>query len=125
MHKPKVTLINVLDREYYNDCHIPESVNIPLDELRDVVSKWDKDREIVVYCAHKQCPRSRDAWHELWKLGFSKARAYEGGIREWREKGYPTKGACRMDYLTMPLINPLPPDEAVATISAEELKKLL
>ncbi len=125
MHTPKIVLINVLDRNYYDDCHIPESVCIPLLELHTVAEKWDKTKNIVVYCASNECPLSRQAWHILHKLGFEKIRAFEGGMREWKQQGFPTKGACNLDYLGQVSTHPLPEDHPVVIITAEELAKEL
>jgi rhodanese-related sulfurtransferase len=96
---PDLLVINVLPKNMYDDCHIPNSISVPLDQLATFVKDFDKAREIVVYCAHYECPKSRQAWELLTKLGFVRVFAYEGGMREWHAQGYPTQGACKMDYL--------------------------
>lgn len=45
-----VMLIDVRNKEEYELGHIPSSINIPLDELRDNLSKLDKNKEIVLIC---------------------------------------------------------------------------
>lgn len=49
----KLTLIEVLPRTAYEHAHLPQAINIPVDELRLMVprlipSTWD---EVIVYCA--------------------------------------------------------------------------
>jgi rhodanese-related sulfurtransferase len=93
-----VTVINVLDEAYYQDCHITDSMNIPLDKLEESVKDWDRNKQIVVYCASHECHLSRKACEKLKNMSFKDVLAYEGGIREWKEKGYPREGACQLDY---------------------------
>lgn len=120
----KFLLINALNAETFNDCHIKGSINIPLAKLPEAAKQLDKNSEIVAYCASVQCPISRKAWHILHDLGFTNVRAYEGGMREWKKNGLPTEGPCKADYLTSEG-KPLPEDKEVKTISLQELKKKL
>ena len=92
-------VINVLDKKYFDDCHIKGSMSVPLDDLKSQAASWDKNKKIVVYCASYQCSASREAFKLLDEMGFTNIAAYEGGMKEWHEKGYPTQGACQMDYL--------------------------
>ncbi len=45
-----VMLVDVRNKEEYELGNIPSSINIPLDELRDNLSKLDKNKEIVLIC---------------------------------------------------------------------------
>lgn len=92
---PMLIVVNVLTDAQYNKCHIKDSVSVPLDQLKEIaMESWDKDAEIVVYCASYDCPLSKTAFKILHRLGFTNIKAYEGGIKEWLELGYPTVGAC-------------------------------
>ena len=93
-----ITVVNVLDREYYADCRIKGSINIPYKMLEDEVTDWDRDRNIVVYCASEDCPKSQEAFNVLERMGFSNIRAYEGGIKEWMDLEYPIEGPCQKAY---------------------------
>jgi rhodanese-related sulfurtransferase len=96
----EITLINVLDKEYYNDCRIPGSINIPhTSNMQKELEGWDEDTYIVVYCASSECPASNQASKKLTSMGFSNVFLYEGGMREWKEKGYKIEGSCNMNYL--------------------------
>ena len=120
--KKKLLVINALRKQYYKDCHILGSINVPLDELSIYAKKLDTTMPIVVYCASYSCPVSSKAWHILNGLGFTNVRAYEGGMAEWVQKGYLAKGACQEEYLSRQ-----EKSEAsdVKTISAEELKTIM
>lgn len=113
-------IINVLNKESYQDCHIKNSISVPLEQLESYAQKLDKNQEIILYCARYECPLSRKAWHVLNKLGFKNIRAFEGGMAEWKAKGYPAEGACKADYLKEPN-KPQDFDPSVKKISAQEL----
>ena len=116
-------VIHVLAQEYYNDCHITGSINVPLDMLKEYAHGLDRKTPIVVYCASYTCPASASAWHTLHEMGFTHLWAYEGGMAEWCQLGYSVKGACSKEYLKTQ--HQKPEESNVQEISANELKKLL
>ena len=98
-HGINVTVVNVLDEEYYNDCHIKGSINAPLDQLKTIAQEWDISRDIIVYCASITCSASKNAYNILVDMGFKRVAAYEGGTKEWNEKGFPCAGKCEKEYI--------------------------
>lgn len=121
----KLLLINVLDQDSYNDCHIPESINIPFNKLQEATREMEKDTEIIVYCASYECSASREAWHILDQAGFTNIWAYEGGVREWKQSGKPTQGACSAPYLIPKSGKPGVTDSSIKTITLEQLEHKL
>jgi len=93
-----ILVINVLNKEFYDDCHIKESINIPFSESEKKAQGWDKTKEIIVYCASSLCTASNAAFKILKKMGFEHVYAYEGGIKDWTKKGFETKGPCLIEY---------------------------
>jgi len=83
-----VQLVNVLDPKFYDLGSIKGSLKIPLSELHMRLGELDRFREVITYCASYQCSASREAAKRLAVQGFN-ARAYEGGIKEWKEAGLP------------------------------------
>ncbi len=118
----RLKVLNVLSAEVYNDAHIKNSLNVPLVELKSFAEHTPKDTCIVVYCAHSNCDASARAWHVLHELGFDNLFAYEGGMREWYDAGYPTEGPCSESYLHDPFIKEQSADHAVQSITKELLK---
>jgi rhodanese-related sulfurtransferase len=121
-------VINVLDTKHYQDCHIPTSLNIPLDQLETyATAHFKKDDCLIVYCAHYECSASKNAFKLLTQQGFSNVYAYEGGIVEWKQKEYPLVGNCILfeKYFKNPPKPPQNPDQTIKTISAEELKSIM
>ncbi|MGC2310516.1 MAG: rhodanese-like domain-containing protein [Candidatus Babeliaceae bacterium] len=120
-------IINALDTEHYQDCHIKNSIGVPLNELENYANtKLKKDDYIIVYCAHYECPISREAYKLLTKLGFTNVQAYEGGVVEWKQKNYPLVGACALfeRFFKNPP-QPKAPEKGMRTVSAEELKSIM
>ncbi len=121
----KLLLINVLDQNSYNDCHIPGSINISYNKLQEATKEMERDTEIIVYCGSYECSASKEAWHILDQLGFSNIWAYEGGMREWKQEGNPTEGVCKAPYLAPKTGKPELTDSSIKTISLEQLKHKL
>lgn len=83
-----VQVVNVLDQNGYQLGLVKGSKKIPLAELDQRIGELDKSKEVVTYCAGYACSTSKVAAEKLAAKGF-KARAYEGGIQEWKEAGLP------------------------------------
>lgn len=96
---PELIVINVLAEPYFADCHIKGSINIPLERLLEKTASWDKEKDIVVYCATPACNKSKNAYFLLQDLGFQNLHEYIGGMQEWLKKGFETAGPCALDYL--------------------------
>ncbi len=83
-------LINTLDPEHFQETHIPDSVNVPQSEpgFADRVLELigTKDRQVVVYCASRECDSSEQAADKLEQAGFNVVD-YAGGAAEWQQAG--------------------------------------
>ncbi len=122
----QVILVNVLDKEFFEDCHIPGSLHVPIAELEEQAKNWEKDKTVVVYCSNYSCTASCSANKALKRLGFADARAYEAGMAGWVQAKLPFEGPAQADYLTLenkPLEGPKCDD--VTEITTEELQALL
>lgn len=130
-------LVNVLDPQYYEDCHIRGSINILLDNVEEWAANLDKDSRIVVYCASYLCPMALTAYMKLNAMGFSNLSVYEGGMNEWYHMNLPVEGPCRQPYL-VDMVQQHPTKDSVGMeqqlamapshiqkISTEELKKMI
>ena len=87
-----------LPKSYYQDRRLfmARVVSQPPDldtTLAESMKQYPKDSNIVTYC-NRDCKASAFLLAQLKKLGFTRVRAMEAGIGEWKEKGYPvTVGA--------------------------------
>lgn len=77
-------LVNVLSPEVFLSEHIPGSLNIPKGREHEFERRFDRGKEIIVYCASYDCPASSQVADTLHNLGFTNVVTYEGGMEEWR-----------------------------------------
>jgi rhodanese-related sulfurtransferase len=123
---PKFVIVNVLDKEAFDDCHIKGSINVPFMELKKyALDHWDKDvTEIVVHCSNYSCGASSEGYTMLTKLGFKHVWAFEGGTAEAKQFGIPVVGSCQQVYLQRYEKPEFYVEKKnIAVISVEELKK--
>jgi rhodanese-related sulfurtransferase len=76
----------------YRMGHIKGAINIPLaeyEQMKDVVNTLQKDKIIVVYCDGAQCNSSIQFAVRLSSDGFTRAKIFFGGWREWEERQLP------------------------------------
>lgn len=80
--KKDYILLDVRTQEEYDKKHIPNSILLPLDEIKkgNVSLLPDKKQKIFVYCRTGR--RSADASALLAKLGYSNVINF-GGIVDW------------------------------------------
>lgn len=97
--KTGLVVVNVLDKELFDDCHIKDSINIPFESLEMFDTMIDKDAEIVCYCSNYFCSASGQACKILKEQGFEHVAAYEGGTAEWFQEGLPVEGPSKSSYL--------------------------
>ena len=86
-------LIDVREESEYAKDHLPGAVHLGKGVLeRDVEERIpDTGAEIVLYCGGGF--RSALAADNLQKMGYTNVISMDGGVRGWRDKGYPlTKG---------------------------------
>jgi rhodanese-related sulfurtransferase len=89
----KFLLIDVREESEYAKDHLPDAIHLGKGILeRDIEVKVpDLDAPMILYCGGGY--RSALAADNLQKMGYQNVISMDGGIRGWREKGYPlTKG---------------------------------
>jgi len=119
-------VINVLDEEAYNDCHIAGSIHSDFDKVESYVQNMSKDSEIILYCSNYACSTSDFVGKKLQSLGYTNVWAYEGGIAEWKQHGLPTVGPGKKEYLKRVMKKPAKDsDSSVPVISMDKLAEKL
>lgn len=86
-------LVNVLKPEAFQEEHIPGSINIPMGMEHRFEDLFDKEKEIIVYCASLECTASPNVAEELTRRGFTQVNDFETGMSEWKKAGYPVASA--------------------------------
>jgi rhodanese-related sulfurtransferase len=133
----KFLVINVLDKELYDDARIPGSISIPYEHFEQVIAQMlqkneiDTKTQMVTYCTNYACTGSGEAARMLKKLGFTSVQAYEAGMAEWyalsqKNPLYVVEGSATQPYLKKVVQKPA---EKLYTdideIDAEGLRALL
>ena len=85
----KFTLIDVREESEFAKDHLPGAIHLGKGVIeRDIEEKVpDLNAPIVLYCGSGY--RSTLAADNLQKMGYTDVLSMDGGIRVWREKGFP------------------------------------
>jgi len=88
---PELIVLDVRERDAYESGHIPGARLLPRGQLELRVNQElpDPTRRILSCCELGRI--STLATATLRSLGFSRAVALDGGLKAWREAGYPVK----------------------------------
>lgn len=94
MQEQAVTVVEVLDKDQYDEFHIPGAINVPLSgdfssEIEQAVP--DKSEPVAVYCMDEACNASPKAAEKLEELGYRRVYDYEAGKKDWKQAGLPTE----------------------------------
>jgi len=84
-------LVDVREESEWQKDHLPGAIHMSKGVIeRDVEHKVpDLKTEMVLYCGGGF--RSALAADNLQKMGYSNVISMDGGVRGWREKGYPMR----------------------------------
>jgi len=89
----KMVLVDVREESEWNKDHLPGAIHLGKGVIeRDVEQRVpDTNAPVVLYCGGGF--RSALAADNLQKMGYTNVVSMDGGVRGWREKGFPlTKG---------------------------------
>jgi hydroxyacylglutathione hydrolase len=81
-------ILDVRERDEFQDGHVPGSVHVPYHDLRDVPEGIDPGRPVAVLCASGQ--RAALGASLLKRFGVEDAiHVVDGGVPLWRRRGWP------------------------------------
>jgi rhodanese-related sulfurtransferase len=85
----KFLLVDVREESEFTKDHLPGAIHLGKGIIeRDIEARVPAlDSELVLYCGGGF--RSALAADNLQKMGYTNVISMDGGIRDWREKGYP------------------------------------
>lgn len=84
MADKKVEVIDVRDKEDFDDGHIPNAISMPRAEMPDRLNELSKDKLYVVYCYNQQCHLGACACRFL-AVNHYHAMHLDGGFKVWSE----------------------------------------
>lgn len=85
----RLILVDVREESEFAKDHLPGAIHLSKGVIeRDIEDKVpDLDAPVVLYCSGGY--RSALAADNLQKMGYKNVLSMDGGIRAWREKGFP------------------------------------
>ena len=90
-NREAITLVEALPEKYYMDAHLPNAVQINVDEVDAKAPLLLKDRsaKIIVYCSNLTCVNSGKVAIRLGQMGYTNVFKYAEGKQDWIEAGFP------------------------------------
>lgn len=91
----KFYLVEVEPAEREAQEHIPGSLRLPLDEIREQARQvlLNRSAELVFFCQHEDCACAKEAVDEFSSMGYESILHYSKGVADWAAAGYPVEGA--------------------------------
>jgi rhodanese-related sulfurtransferase len=91
----KFVLVDVREESEFANDHLPGAIHLGKGIIeRDIEARLPElNTEMVLYCGGGF--RSALAADNLQKMGYTNVISMDGGIRDWREKGYPLEAGPR------------------------------
>jgi len=91
----KLVLVDVREESEYAKDHLPGAIHLGKGIIeRDIEARVPElNTEMILYCGGGF--RSALAADNLQKMGYTNVISMDGGIRDWRGKGYPLEAGPR------------------------------
>jgi len=89
--EPALTIIDVRDRESFNNERIMGAISLPIEELTARAPQiLEMDRDIYVYGDNNQA--TEGAAIQMYQAGFERIAAIKGGLPAWKAIGGAVEG---------------------------------
>jgi len=89
--EPGLTIIDVSDRNTFNDAHILGAIPMPLETLvKQIQGTLEPNRDIYVYGENDQ--QTAEAANQLRQAGYYRVAELKGGLSDWKAIAGPTDG---------------------------------
>ncbi len=86
-----VILIDARSKEDFQNGHIPNALNLPLNSPRSTktqfLSKFPKETLFVLYCINTECTQAERLERQFNLLGFTNTHVFSGGWEAWQKAG--------------------------------------
>ena len=83
----KTVVVDLRDRSAFRAAHMPEALNLCLDNLRSSIAGLPHETAVTVVCETGE--RSSFAASLLWNLNYRKVAVLSGGFHSYLESGMP------------------------------------
>ena len=91
------TILDVRDRNTFNQSHIMGAMAMPMEEVVDrAKSSLEAEREIYIYGETDE--QTTEVATKLREVGFQSISELRGGLAGWKAIGGPTEGTAEVGY---------------------------
>ena len=88
--EPALTIIDIRDRDEFNDSHITGAVSLPMSQLvSGALNNFELDRDIYIYGDTDE--DTSNAVEQLRTNGYKNVAELLGGLAAWKSAGFPTE----------------------------------
>jgi len=88
--EPALTIIDIRDRNLFNESHVMGAISMPVAELVGrTQAALELDRDIYVYASTDD--EATTAAEQLRSAGFEKVSVLRGGVAAWKAAGFPVE----------------------------------
>jgi len=95
INRENAVVVDVRATDEYVAGHLPDSRNIPLEQLEERVGELENKKDVPLILICQTGARSAGACKQLEKQGFTRVNNLEGGIAGWRTAGLPLKKGAK------------------------------
>lgn len=81
--KQPFTLLDVRPHDEFTAGHLPNAINVPIEDLSKSITHFNQNNLLIVYCRGPYCMWSQEAVESLLDKGFKAKRLLEG-YPEWQ-----------------------------------------
>lgn len=85
----KSVVIDVNKSEQFATAHIPNAINIPLEDINDSNAELIKNKNKTVILSCQSGGRSQSAAKQLVAMGFNNVNILRGGLMAWSKENLP------------------------------------
>lgn len=83
----KALIIDVREADEWHNHHIPNSINIPLEQLTQRLPELERYKNSAIITQCRGGKRSQQALKTLKSAGFTQVYTMEGGLLAWQKAG--------------------------------------
>ena len=88
-NRESAVVVDVCEAEAFKRGHIEQAINLPLEQIKDKISKLNKHKNKPIIVACQNGSRSAKAASILRNNEFSQLYILEGGLAAWKKENLP------------------------------------
>jgi len=88
--EPALTIIDIRDRDLFNERHVMGAISIPAAELvQRAMNTLEFDRDLYIYASTDE--EATTAAEQLRASGYKRVSVLRGGVAAWKAAGFPVE----------------------------------